>query len=315
MKKIITAIVAALAASAIAVAPAAAVPTITVAGGVSAGNTAATAFTATVPADNKVDAADAVRFALTGLDAGTTVVASASNAFIVPRLHAVDAPVNALSGVSSYMVNTGTGTTAEFYVYSRSTSVGSVSVTIAGNTSVYYVRGTTSTANAFTVSASTTATTGSTATVTVLVSDVFGNPVAVTPSVTAFNAVAGAVVADAVTGKYTVAVTYPSVAGKSALGFSVNTVDANGLPAPKSTSVFVDVVDLSVENAKLKADLAAANSALLAEKSAHDATKKALADTKASLDVATAKVSSLEATVATLRLWISKLKALVKSLR
>lgn len=315
MKKIITAIVAALTASFIAVAPASAsVPTITVAGGVSVGNTPATAYTATVPADNKVDAADAVLFSVSGLSAGSTVSATSSNAFIVPKLHASDAPVTAFSGTNSYSVNTGTGTTADFYVYTRSTSVGSVVVTSGGSTWTYYVKGTTSTAFAFVVTTSTTVATNSDVDATVLVYDVFNNLVSVMPTVTAFNATIDSVTLTSV-GNYKVEISYPSSAGKSAVGFSVAGVDSTGAAQTKTQSIFVDVVDLSAENAKLKSDLAAANAALFAEKDAHDATKKALAETKSLLDVAKAKVSSLETTVATLRLWISKLKALVKSLR
>lgn len=316
MKKIIATMVAVMAASVFSAAPASAVPTITVAGGVSVGNTSATPYTATVPADNKIDAADAVLFSFAGLTAGSTVSAVTSNAFIVPKLNAVDAPVTASSGVTSYSVNTGTGTTAEFYVYTKSTSVGTVTVTSGGSTWTYYVKGTTSTAYSFSVTISTVIATGSTSTAVVNVLDVFGNPVAVAPTVTAFNATAAAVLADAnVAGRYSVAITYPTTAGKSALSFAVAGVDESGSPQTKTASFFVDVIDLSVENAKLKEQLNSANAALTAEKSAHDATKKTLAETKAMLDSVNAKLATLETSVTKLRLWVSKLKALVKSLR
>jgi len=76
-----------------------------------------------VPADNTVDAADALKFVAT-VDTGTSVSVVATNATIVSALHTTAAPVTASSGSSSLTIATGTGTTATFYVYTKTTAIG-----------------------------------------------------------------------------------------------------------------------------------------------------------------------------------------------
>jgi hypothetical protein len=144
-KKVSLVIAAALTGTVLATVPAHAVPTIAVTVSTVAdtdANTLAGAAVVTVPSDNKVEAADAVKFALTGVDTGTVVSVVTSGAFIVSALHTTTAPVTSASGVTSYSVNTGTGTTAEFYVYTKSTATGTVTITNTGNVYVYYVKGT-----------------------------------------------------------------------------------------------------------------------------------------------------------------------------
>jgi hypothetical protein len=136
-KKISLVMAAALASTLIGTATAQAVPTIAVSVNTVAdtdANTLAGAAVVTVPSDNKVDAADAVKFSLTGVDTGTVVTATTSGAFIISALHTTAAPVTSVSGSTSYTVNTGTGTTAEFYVYTKSTATGTVTITNGGNT-------------------------------------------------------------------------------------------------------------------------------------------------------------------------------------
>ena len=96
----------------------------------------------TVPADNSVDAVDAVRFFLTSVDAGTTVTVAATNSFIVSSLSTTLNPVKNTAGVTSASYNVGTGTTSEFFAYTRSTSLGTITITNGGSTFTYYIRGT-----------------------------------------------------------------------------------------------------------------------------------------------------------------------------
>ena len=64
--------------------------TLTVAGSAATGGTVVTTPVALpVPADNSVDAADALKIAVTGVDTGTVVSAVAVNATIVPALAGV----------------------------------------------------------------------------------------------------------------------------------------------------------------------------------------------------------------------------------
>ena len=191
-KKISLVIAAALTGTVLATVPAHAVPTIAVTVSTVAdtdANTLAGAAAVTVPSDNKVDAADAVKFALTGVDTGTVVSVVTSNAFIVSALWDAAAPVTSASGATSYSVNTGTGTTAEFYVYTKSTTVGTVTITNAGNVYVYYVKGTAGPAYNLDTTVATNANTSAVVEYSTKVTDVFGNiPTATTPVVKVIGA-------------------------------------------------------------------------------------------------------------------------------
>jgi len=150
--------------------------TLTVAGSAATGGTVVTTpVSLPVPADNSVDAADALKIAVTGVDTGTAVTAVAVNATLVPALAATGAAVTASSGSSTLSIATGTGTSADFYVYTKSTAVGSVSITRAGTTTVYYVQGTAGALNSITLTAPASAAAGTSQVLKVSGFDVFGN--------------------------------------------------------------------------------------------------------------------------------------------
>ena len=300
-KKVSLVIAAALTGTVLAIVPAHAVPTIAVTVSTVAdtdANTLAGAAVVTVPSDNKVNAADAVKFALTGVDTGTVVSVVTSNAFIVSALWDAAAPVTSASGVTSYSVNTGTGTTAEFYVYTKSTATGTVTITNAGNVYVYYVKGTAGPAYNLDTTVATNANTSAVVEYSTKVTDVFGNiPIATTPVVTVIGATVSVASAasDATTGISKVTVTYPATAGNAAINFAITATDVEGLPvAAKSVTKFVTVSDLATTNASLTAQIAAAVKALADETSAHTATKSAaaVAAAKAAADAVTAKASA-----------------------
>ena len=150
--------------------------TLTVSGSAATGGTVVTTpVSLPVPADNSVDAADALKIAVTGVDTGTVVTAVAVNATIVPALTGTSV-VTASSGTSTLSIATGTGNSADFYVYTKSTAVGSVSITRAGTTTVYYVQGTAGALNSITLTAPATAAAGISQVLKVSGFDVFGNP-------------------------------------------------------------------------------------------------------------------------------------------
>jgi hypothetical protein len=300
-KKVSLVIAAALTGTVLATVPAHAVPTIAVTVSTVAdtdANTLAGAAVVTVPSDNKVNAADAVKFALTGVDTGTVVSVVTSNAFIVSALWDAAAPVTSASGVTSYSINTGTGSTAEFYVYTKSTATGTVTITNAGNVYVYYVKGTAGPAYNLDTTVATNANTSAVVEYSTKVTDVFGNiPTATTPVVTVIGATVSVASAasDATTGISKVTVTYPATAGNAAINFAITATDVDGLPvAAKSVTKFVTVSDLATANASLTAQLAAAVKALADETAAHTATKSAaaVAAAKASADAVAAKASA-----------------------
>ena len=80
--------------------------TLTVAGSAATGGTVVTTpVSLPVPADNSVDAADALKIAVTGVDTGTAVTAVAVNATIVPALTGTSV-VTASSGTSTLSIAT-----------------------------------------------------------------------------------------------------------------------------------------------------------------------------------------------------------------
>ena len=295
-KKVSLVIAAALTGTVLSTVSAYAVPTIAVSVNTVAdtdANTLAGAAVVTVPSDNKVDAADAVKFALTGVDTGTVVTATSSNAFIVSALWDAAAPVTSASGSTSYSVNTGTGTTATFYVYTKSTSAGTVTITNGGNTYVYYVKGTAGPAYNISPVVALSANTSSVVEYSTTITDIFGNvPTATTPIVTVVGATVSTASAasDTTTGISKVSVTYPATAGNAAIGFAITATDVDGLPvAVKSVTKFVTVSDLATTNASLTAQLSASIAARAADATAATA---AAATAKAAADAALAKANA-----------------------
>jgi hypothetical protein len=279
-----------------------------------------------VPSDNKIDATDALRFVAT-VDTGTAVTVSATNATIVSALHSDAAPIGASSGSSSLTIATGTGTTATFFVYTKTTAIGTVTVTNQGTTFTYYVQGTAGLINNLSVSAPTAGAAGTKHDILVTATDVFGNKVSgksLTATVFAATAVmdtatatTGATLSDF--GVATFKATLPATGNRSLIMFApttagdASTADVVGLTA-RTLAPFAEIAvrDLVSELAAEKAAKDAAVAALAAEKAAHDATKaadvKALADAKVASDkaLADAKVAADAALAAAVKVETDK---------
>jgi len=291
-------------------------------------NVAATPAAVSVPSDNQVQATDALKFSMSGIDAGTTVAVTAQNAFIVSNLSSLLTPVTSTSGVTSANFNVGTGTTAEFFAYTKSSGLGTITVTNSGSTFTYYIRGTAGPAYNLAFAPIATASTSTIVKYTAKITDVFGNVVAgVTPALSIINLNSTLPTSTNLDGISEFTVTYPSNPGKSALSLSIAALDVPGLPvAVKQISSFIEVVDanaaLIAEKAGRAADKAAADAALAAEKAGRAADKAtadaALAAEKAgrAADKAAAdkNVSDLSARVAALTTQVAQLKALYNKL-
>jgi hypothetical protein len=274
----------------------AATTTLTVGGSsVSTGTTAANPVVLPVPADNSVDSADALKIAVTGLDTGTVVSAVASNASIVPALATVATPVTAAAGTSSLSINTGTGTTADFYVFTKTVNAGTVVVTIGGNVTTYYLKGSAGSAYNLSVVAADTANVSSINKVYVKTTDAFGNPVVTsTPAITVIGATAGSVsVSDTATGTFVFDLTAPATVGNAAFTAAITATDVVGLAAAaKSATKFVAITSIADALALANAQIASLNAQLAAEKTAR------AADAAAAVSAATAaKAASDSATV------------------
>ena len=273
-----------------------------------------------VPADNTVDAADALRFIAT-VDTGTAVSATCTNCTIVSALHTSAAPVTSASGSSSLTIATGTGTTATFYVYTKTTAIGTVVVTNQGTTLTYYVQGTAGKINTLSVSAPASGAAGTKQDIVVTATDSFGNKVSnksITATVFAAlgtldssTATTGTALSDF--GTATFKVTLPTTGTRSLITFApttagdATTTDVTGLPA-RALVPFAEITvrDLVGELAAQTAARTAAEAALAnaVAKAASDsatakaAADKALADAKLASDV---EIVSLKSEIVTLK--------------
>lgn len=277
-------------------ASAAAATTLTVNGSAATGGTAATAPVALpVPADNSVDLADALKIAVTGLDTGTVVTAVATNATLVPAVATSAAPVTSASGTASLSISTGTGTTADIFVYTKTTAVGTVSVTIGGNTTTYYVQGTAGALNAIALTAPESAAAGSTQSLKVTGYDVFGN----LKGGASINAVvsngstasATTLTTDTVTatnGNKTFDVVIPASGQVTVIVYATVATAITGMSTPVgSVSKNIAIRDLAGELGATQAALAAEKVARAADKAASDSAtvtaNKQIADLTASI--------------------------------
>jgi hypothetical protein len=271
-KKIAIGAVAAVTMATLVATPASAATALSVGGSsVSTGLTASNPVVLPVPADNSVDSADALRIALTGIDTGTVVSAVASNASIVPALATVSAPVTASAGTSSLSINTGTGTTADFYVFTKTVNAGTVVITVGGNTTTYYLKGSAGSAYNLSVVAADTANISSVNKVYVKTTDAFGNPVVTsTPAITVIGATAGSVsVSDTTTGTFAFDLTAPATTGNAAFTAAITATDVTGFAAAaKSATKFIAITSAADALALANAQIASLTAQLAAEKSA-----------------------------------------------
>lgn len=250
----------------------------------------------TLPADNSVDSGDALQIAITGLDTGTVVSASATNGRIVAALATPTVPVTASSGSSSLSINTGTGTTADFFVYTTSTNDGTVSVTIGGNVTTYYFKGTAGALNTINLTSPATAVAGTVEKVTLSGADVFGNAkggatinlqVISTTSTTTGYVTEAVTTATTVLGSKTVDVAIPASGTITLVATASVASQVIGLATPLAVVIkTITVRDVLSELAAVKAELAVEKAARIADKVASD---KTLADAKVAADAALAK--------------------------
>ena len=279
------------------VSPANAATTLTVNSVAAVGGTTSVApVTIPVPDQNNVLVSKALTIVVDSLTANTVVTASATNGKILTTIGTVSAPVAASAGSATASVNTGSGTTATFYVFTTSTTDGSVVVTVNGNSTTYYFKGGAGALNAITMATPDTGAAGTTQKVVLSGYDVFGNAIGgaaislqvitSAASTTTSYTTDASTTATTVLGSKTVDVTVPTTGTLTLVATATVAGAVTGLAAPVGVAVkTVAIRDLVSELASVQAQLAA-------EKAAHDATKvaaaKAAADAKASSDAAIA---------------------------
>jgi len=224
---------------------------------------------------------------------------SATNAVVVPAFATSTAPVTASSGSATWTQNVGTGTTATFYVYTKTTAVSSVAITNQGTTVTYFLQGQSTLIDKIAVTGVDSAPAGTSVTVTATAQDVFGNKI----SGKTLNAIANGATLDTVTvttgatltnfGSADVKFVAPAT-GPVTIVFYAAAADmaaaVTGFSTPSASSVkIIAVRDLAGDVAALTTQLAAANAAKTAAETALAAEKTALASAKAELDALKAK--------------------------
>jgi hypothetical protein len=216
-------------------------------------------------------------------------------------------------------IATGTGTTATFYVYTKTTAIGTVVITNQGTTLTYYVQGTAGKINTLTVSAPAAGAAGTKQDISVTATDTFGNKIsgasiaatvfAATATVDTATVTTGATLSDFGVAKFTA--TLPTTGTRSLIMFaptvtspvSTTTADVVGLPAralaPYAEIAVRDLVsELAAQTAAKDAALAAkavADAAVL--KAAADAVDAKVASDKALADAKVASDAALKAEV------------------
>jgi hypothetical protein len=285
---------------------------------VTTATSSATPANVTVPSDNSIDAADAVRVSLSALTAGSTVSIIANNAVVVSALSTVTNPVRSTDGSASVSLNTGTGTTADFYVFTKSIALSSFTVSSGGISYTYYLKGSAGPAYNLEVAMVTTGYVSSFAKIPLKVTDVFANPVSgVIPQISAIGMLSTGAASTDATGASEITVTYPSTAGRSALQITIPATSVIGLPSAKSSySAFIEVVSLTDQIAIEKAarakekeeftsQLAAATKAASDAQAARETAEKALAALKSAND---AKIVETEKTIKDLNTQVATLR-------
>jgi len=245
-----------------------------------------------VPSDNKVDSADALKVSISGSDiTGISITAVATNATIVTALHTDTAPVTSNTGSSTVSIATGTGTVAEFYVYTKTTNAGTVVVSFAGTSVTYYVKGSAGAAYNLSLIAPDTVNTSTSTKIFARTSDIFGNPVTTsTPSVTSIGATVGSVsVSETSTGTFAFDLSAPATVGTIGLSVGITATDIAGLAAASKTATkFIAITNLADALASANAQISALNSQLLAANAAKKAAEDALTAEKSNAALAKA---------------------------
>jgi hypothetical protein len=199
-----------------------------------------------------------LKIALTSVAAGTNVTATATDAVLLTSLTGA----TSASGTATVSIPTGTGTTADLFVFTKTTKTGSVAVTADGVTTTYFVKGTAGALNTIKVDAPTAAL-GTTAKVTVTGNDVFGN-------VVSGSVIALQVVSSNASNTYSITSDATGVATRELTGLTVGKYDliatatvataVTGLAAPVGfVRGELKIVDLAALVAEKDAQLAVAN--------------------------------------------------------
>jgi len=261
IKKLSIAAVIALAATTLSIVPSSAnTQTLTVATvSATGGATSATAIALPVVEGN-VTASNALSISVSGVAAGTTVSATATNAALLSTLTGA----TAASGSATLTVNASTSGSVELFVVTKTSGVGSVVVTVNNTQTTYFVKGTAGALAKVAVTAPASGLASSTQSVVVSATDQYDNAKggSVNLLVNTNGVITTATVTTGAGGTVSHVVTLPASGSVTVTAFAASS-------SATATIAVTQPRNLQAELDKALADLAA-------EKAAHVATKGSL---------------------------------------
>lgn len=261
IKKLSIAAVVALAAATLSVAPASAnVQTLAVSGVTqTTGNTSATAIALPV-VDADVATSNVLNIDVSSLSAGATVSAVATNALLVSTTSAA----TAASGSATLTLNATTSGTVDIYVFTKTSAVGSVVVTVGNTVTTYYVKGVAGALTKVTATAPATGLNGSTQSVVVSAFDKYDNAkgsATVSLVINTNGVITTASVNTNATGTASHVVTLPSSGSVTVTAFAASSSAVATINVTQPRNIEAELTAALGTVATLTANLATANTA------------------------------------------------------
>lgn len=274
LNKLAIAVVAALSIGLTGVAAYANTQTLTVATvSATGGTTSATAIALPVVEGN-VTASNALSISVSGVAAGTTVSATATNALLLSTL----AGATASSGSATLTVNASNSGSVEIFVVTKTSAVGSVTVTVGNTVTTYYVKGTAGALAKVALATAASGVAGATQSVVVSAFDQYDNAKgsgAVNLVINTNGVITTATVTTATAGTVSHVVTLPASGNVVVTAFAASSSATATVAVTQPRNVETELATALASVATLTANLATANAGLAA---ANAATVDALKD-------------------------------------
>lgn len=243
------------------------------------GTTSATAISLPVVEGN-VTASNALSISVSNVAAGTTVSATATNALLLSTLTGA----TAASGSAALTVNASTSGSVEVFVVTKTSLVGSVTITVNNTVTTYFVKGTAGAVAKVALAAPASGLAGSTQSVVVSAFDQYDNAKgsgSVNLVINTNGVITTTTVTTTTSGTVSHVVTLPSSGSVTVTAFAASS-------SAVATIAVTQPRNLQAELDKALADLAA-------ERAAHNVTKTQLASVSAQVVALTAQLATAAA--------------------
>jgi hypothetical protein len=223
------------------------------------GTTSATAIALPVPADS-VSSSNALSISVSGVASGITVSATATNALLLSTLTGA----TAASGSATLTVNASTSGSVELFVFTKTTAVGSVVVTVGNTQTTYYLKGTAGDLAKVALAAPTTGLAGSTQSVVVSAFDKYNNAKAngtVNLVINTNGVITTATATTTTSGTVSHVVTLPTTGSVTVTAFAASSSAVATIAVNQPRNIEAELGAALAAVATLTVDLATANTA------------------------------------------------------